>query len=149
MRLGRLKSRFPLKFTVEDELQFSIKNGLDEDFLKSINKVNVNCIDDVVNKVKVTYIIFFSIACIICFTFIQRYFIDGKQEVTLLIEAAIYGRSKIVKHLLDNLNVNVDAPGKIFHCTSKLFDGVTALWCAASKYICCVASYVLPIIIVI
>lgn len=55
--------------------------------------------------------------------------------MTLLIEATVHGHTEIVKHLLDNFNVNVDAPGKVIYSGIKLIDGATALSCAASKYI--------------
>lgn len=55
--------------------------------------------------------------------------------MTLLIEATICGHINIVKLLLDKFNANVDAPGKLLHCCAKFIEGVSALWCAASKYI--------------
>lgn len=50
--------------------------------------------------------------------------------MTLLIEATLNGHFKIIKHLLDKFNINVDAPGKVNHFSSVV-DGATALWCAA------------------
>jgi ankyrin repeat protein len=55
--------------------------------------------------------------------------------MTLLIEASLRGRTKIVKYMLEQLcNVNLDAQGKVFHFDS-IVDGATALWCAAGQYI--------------
>lgn len=78
---------------------------------------------------------YFFIAYIVCFTFTQRYILNDEQEFTLLIEATVHGHINIVKHLLDNFNANIDAPGKLKHSSIEFIYGVSALWCAVSKYI--------------
>lgn len=42
-----------LDFAKEKELRLSVRNGLQEDFMKSVSEFDVNCIDVIVNKVKI------------------------------------------------------------------------------------------------
>lgn len=54
--LNQSKTVFPLDLTAENELRLSVKNGSVDDFRKSIFKFKFNCIDDIVNKVKVIWV---------------------------------------------------------------------------------------------
>lgn len=53
---NHFKTLSPFIFTAEDELRLSVKKGLDVHFFKLISKLDGNCLDEIINKVKVIFI---------------------------------------------------------------------------------------------
>ncbi|XP_050524337.1 protein fem-1 homolog B [Daktulosphaira vitifoliae] len=105
------KTLAPYKFNIKEELRISVKKGLEVHFFKALSQFESDTINDIIN---------------------ETYTDNDNQVKTLLIEAAINGQIKIIKHLLNKFKVNLNVEGKVKHFGSMV-EGATALWCAAGS----------------